>query len=161
ATHTHLAPMSDATKPRLGRIDEDWYQDLVSKLVKEIVKLVNAAGKACYLSTAAGRVSGAIHRRRYVRRPIIHRRRITCGVISMGPDPNGPRNDHARLAVFADESSAPIAALVTWACHPASRPIRDQVSSEFIGFVRDGLRRKLGPIPIVFLQGFSGDVRAD
>ena len=79
----------------------------------------------------------------------------------MGPDPRGPCNDLARLAVFADARGRAIGALVTWACHPSARPVRDEVSSEFIGVARDALRRRLGPIPIVYLQGFSGDVRAN
>jgi hypothetical protein len=161
ATHTHFAPLPDRTKPRLGTVDDGWYRDLVSKLADALNKLLTTPAATCTVAMAQREVTGAIHRRRRVRRPVIHGRRLAANIISMGPNPRGPRNATARLAVFKNESNQSIAALVSWSCHPSARPVRDEVSPEFIGFARDALRRRLGPIPIVYLQGFSGDVRAN
>ncbi len=161
ATHTHFAPLPDRTKPRLGTVDDGWYHDLVSTLARALTKLLAIPAATCTVALTPREVAGAIHRRRRVRRPVIHGRRVAANIISMGPNPRGPRNATARLAVLKNESNQSIAALVTWACHPSARPVRDEVSPEFIGFVREALRRRLGPIPIIYLQGFSGDVRAN
>jgi hypothetical protein len=46
-----------------------------------------------------------------------------------------------------------------YACHPTDFPGPLQVSAEYPGIVRSRLRSEFGDIPILFLQGFSGDVR--
>ncbi len=161
ATHTHFAPMPDRTKPRLGAVDATWYRDLVVKLGRAIFDLCARPGGACRIATASGPVAGAINRRRHIRRPVLNGRRLAWNETLMRRNPAGPRDDRARLAVFFDERGNALAALVTWACHPSSWPYRDQATSEFIGQVRTALRRRLGDTPVLFLQGFCGDVRAD
>jgi len=45
-------------------------------------------------------------------------------------------------------------------CHPTSLPAREKFDAHFIGEVRNYIRIKYGKeIPVVFIQGFSGDLR--
>src|SRR5260370_14846342 len=60
---------------------------------------------------------------------------------------------------FAKPSGMAGAIIWNYACHPTDFPEFLQVSPEFPGIVRSRLRSEFGDIPILFLQGFAGDVR--
>lgn len=51
--------------------------------------------------------------------------------------------------------------VVLWsaACHPVCFPHRDVASPCYIGRVRESIRVVAGDIPVLFIQGFSGNVR--
>ena len=49
--------------------------------------------------------------------------------------------------------------LWNFACHPVMYHSPMNVSAHFPGDVRKELREILSDIPVVFLQGFSGDIR--
>jgi hypothetical protein len=54
----------------------------------------------------------------------------------------------------------PIAVLWSYACHPVSFPFALHVSADYPGVVRARFRDRLGDdVPMLFLQGFSGDLR--
>ena len=65
-----------------------------------------------------------------------------------------------RVSVLRHADGSIACVLVSWACHPADRPARDRVSPDYVGAVRRAVRSRLGDYPVLFLQGFSGDVRA-
>jgi hypothetical protein len=46
----------------------------------------------------------------------------------------------------------------SFACHPNTFPHLNSVSAEYPGRVRQFLRSRFGPIPILFWQGFSGNI---
>lgn len=50
-------------------------------------------------------------------------------------------------------------AIWNYACHPVCLPLERMVSSEFPGRVRSAVRVGRGDLPVLFLQGFCGDVR--
>jgi hypothetical protein len=77
----------------------------------------------------------------------------------LGPNPNGDRDESVRILEFVKPGGKPIAVLWNYACHPTDFPDFLQVSPEYPGIVRSRLRSEFGDIPILFLQGFSGDVR--
>jgi hypothetical protein len=61
-----------------------------------------------------------------------------------------------------DESNAPVAVIWHYACHPVGHTPSQVTSADFPGHARDALRGLYGGIdglPVLFLQGFCGDVR--
>jgi neutral ceramidase len=56
------------------------------------------------------------------------------------------------------DSERVIAACWSYACHPVGYPNLNELSAEYPGFARNMVRASLGPIPVVFWQGFSGNV---
>src|SRR6202795_3838722 len=76
-----------------------------------------------------------------------------------GPNPNGDRDESVRVLEFSNSGGKPITVIWNYACHPTDFPGFLQVSAEYPGIVRSRLRSELGDIPVLFLQGFSGDVR--
>ena len=64
------------------------------------------------------------------------------------------------MLTFSDPTDRPIAVLWSYACHPVGFPARTRVSADFPGVVRRALRDAHGAeLPVLFLQGFAGDVR--
>ncbi len=80
--------------------------------------------------------------------------------VRQAPWPDGPRDETVHvLEARAADGSVP-ALLWQYACHPVCNPERLRVSAEFPGVVRQRLRRDLGPeTAVLYLQGFSGDIR--
>jgi hypothetical protein len=79
--------------------------------------------------------------------------------IGLGPNPHGERDEKARILRFADSDGDPIVVVWNYTCHASDffDPLR--VSAAYPGRVRRRLRAELGNIPVLFLQGFAGDVR--
>lgn len=150
ASHTHYAPATFAGKPLLGELDE------------------------AYVERAAGLITGALRDLRDTeQQPIvrwrvgttslshsINRRLVTAGGVKMAPNPHGTTDETAPLLV-AETAAGPAAIVWNYACHPVSHPMPAHVAAHFPHVVRSALRREAGApdLPVLFLQGFSGDTR--
>ena len=77
----------------------------------------------------------------------------------LGPNPAGERDETIRLLRVNDPQDRPQALLWNYACHPSASPYRNCITADYPGAVRQILRAHHGNIPILFFQGFSGDVR--
>lgn len=159
ASHTHGAPMLDRGKPRLGPFDSAWHDAVVALLDAAIGQAFRTLQPGASLSTAQREIAGSIHRRTPIRRPVVQGRRIVTRGTLMGPHAVGARAPTCRAAVLRDAGGGIVCTLVSWACHPADNPARDRVSPDFVGALRRAIRSALGAHPVLFLQGFSGDVR--
>src|SRR5207247_4126446 len=51
-----------------------------------------------------------------------------------------------------------VAACWSYACHPVGFPVLNDLSAEYPGLVRHMIRASCGDIPVVFWQGFSGNI---
>ena len=149
ASHTHTAPAVDASKPRLGVCDPA-YADLVAqKSVELLGRLGTIDPVPCHIDYRTGSADHAINRRRPGRRGV-----------RTAPNPGGPRDETVHLLTFSDQTDRPIAVLWSYACHPVGFPALTRVSADFPGVVRHALRESHGAeLPVLFLQGFAGDVR--
>lgn len=78
---------------------------------------------------------------------------------ALGPNQQGERDESVRVCKLADPLGVPMVILWNYACHPTGYPGQLHVSAEFPGIVRQRLRSQYGNIPVLFFQGFSGDVR--
>jgi len=160
ATHTHWAPMLDRGKPLLGKCDEAWYREVVRRLAGAARQALQSRRPGLTLSTACRDLRGSVGRRADIRRPVLHGRRIKRSGTLMGPNLAAPRAPACRVSVLRHADGSLACVLVSCACHPADRPARDRVSPDYVGAVRRAVRSRLGDYPVLFLQGFSGDVRA-
>lgn len=160
ATHTHFAPATDPQKPRLGVIDPRWIGDLAESVIAAAVRLRDGSGDEATVSVSSGPVGLSVNRRRAWPWPVLSRRGFRRPGMAMAPNLGGPTADCARVAVLRRADGDPIAVISSWACHPTTSIEPTKVSSDYIGPVRSALRSRLGEVPVLHLQGFTGDVRA-
>lgn len=155
ASHTHYAPMTAPAMPLLGILDENYVRDLSERL-STVVESLGRARKPCICTYHEGVLNHSINRRLVCLR--LNKSGLSRSV-GMGPNPAGERDESVRILKFADENGAPVAIVWNYACHASDFFDRLQVSAAYPGRVRQRLRRDFGPIPVLFFQGFSGDVR--
>ncbi|WP_435743068.1 hypothetical protein [Microbacterium sp. PMB16] len=159
ASHTHRAPMTDDTKPLLGRPDADymaWLVGEVTTAVEEALKTVPTP-----VSLAAGEAVARHSINRRLRKKLVIARRPRINHVVNAPNPEGPTDERLTVLVARDTSDRPIAVVWNYACHPVGGPVRNAVSGHFPGRVRQELRAdtEFDGLPVLYLQGFSGDVR--
>jgi hypothetical protein len=157
ASHTHFAPAVDPGKPRLGQTDPDFCASFIEKARGLVDTLFAQSPKAGRIRYGRGLAAHSVNRRRPGWKPgpglRLHRE------VLMRPNFQGPNDQTLHLLRF-ETSDELVAVMWCWACHPVSFPHPHQVSSEFPGVVRSSLRREHHPeLPVLFLQGFSGDIR--
>jgi hypothetical protein len=154
ASHTHSAPMT-ASIPHLG-IADDEYVRFVATQITTLVKSLEAKGEPCICTYRIGSADHSMNRR--LVRPRLTRSGFARSS-GFGPNPNGDRDESVRIVEFSKLNGEPSAVIWNYACHPTDFPGFLQVSAEYPGIVRSRLRSQLGDVPVLFLQGFSGDVR--
>lgn len=157
ASHTHFAPMLDASKPALGRADPDEIQRCAALITKAIL---SAQARPCAaVRSGSGRSDLSVNRRRRWRPPTLVRLLGKVrGDIYMCDNPSGPRDPLIRTCVWLSPDGAPLAALWSFACHPVFFPRTETASADYVGVVREALRRRLGAqTPVIFAPGCMGD----
>ncbi len=162
ATHNHYAPPLDPGKPKLGQWSEQYFHyatDLVSKL---IIRLTQEEPKEGYLSYGYSQNDRlTINRRKkglYLERksPIF---RPHWGMLML-PNERKYRNGKISTISIRDVQGKQLALIWNFACHPVSSPGKNDVRSDYPGEIRRLLRTQThSEIPVVFLQGFSGDLK--
>jgi neutral ceramidase len=155
ASHTHYAPMTAPQMPLLGTVD-DQYVDQVAERISTLIRSLEKRRQPCAGTYHEGLLNHSMNRR------LTHLRLTRSGfsrAVGMGPNVAGERDESARVLKFVDPSGRPLAIVWNYACHASDffDPLR--ISAAFPGRVRKRLRSELGAVPVLFLQGFSGDVR--
>ena len=156
ATHTHAAPMTDSTKPMLGRPDSQYMTTLPRRIEGAAAHLLEDSNyRAATLKVAEGRGNHSINRRRWKEgadgEP---------GYMGFAPNPKGPTDEAITVLEAIDEDGALLAFVWNYACHPVAYPRGKTISSHFPGVLRDYVRREQGrQVPVLFFQGFSGNTR--
>jgi hypothetical protein len=157
ASHTHFAPALDGTKPRLGAVDPG-YLALVAERAAALLRELARPGPLGRMTYRTGPADHSINRRRPGWQ--FSRSRLPRRGVVRAPNPTGPRDES--LHVFRCDGPDGRARAVLWsyACHPVGFSAPQFVSADFPGVVRRSLRDALGAdLPVVFLQGCSGDIR--
>lgn len=163
ASHTHFAPGTEPAVPGLGRADASYATSIADRISQQVLQCLGSGPGAARVSTlgyGAVRTDHAIGRRRvgwqFIRPDgrLRLRRQMT-----RRPNPRIPIDDRLKVMLIGRD---PVQAVVwSYACHPSQLPAATSISAEFPGVVRERLRRQLGDpaVPVLFLQGFAGDVR--
>jgi hypothetical protein len=161
ASHTHSAPALERTKPTLGEANEEWVE-FVHKSVNRLIHEMKSQKKSPFAS-GMGRfaTSAGVSRRSFWPLPHLGGRRnpiIGPGIMN-APNWKAYVNTDIRTNLIEDQEGQRLGLLWSLACHPNRYFELSIVSSDFVGHVREHLRREMGAdLPVVFLQGFSGDI---
>lgn len=82
----------------------------------------------------------------------------------LAPDRRVNITRDVRVLEVVDDTGSAVAVIWSAACHPTGWPSLRVQSPDYIGTVRDRLEKMPegpGAVPVLFLQGFSGDLRPD
>jgi len=162
ATHTHNAPALDASKPRLGALDDGYLAMVADPLATAMSALLAGTPAPVVLTRGASVCTFNARRRRHGLRLRKRWPYVSRG-INLVPvhDEGVPRA--VDVIVARGEGGRARWALWSWTCHATSAPELRSVSADFPGAVRDELRARLGEpgLPVVYLPGFCGDIRPD
>ncbi len=158
ASHTHFAPSVESEKPALGECDELFCEAYVKKAGALVDQLLDAPGTEARIRYVAGQAAHSINRRRlgwHFKRGIIPHRSV-----AMRANPTGRNDQTVHLLRFDGTDGRLLAFLWSYACHPVGFPRRLEVSAEFPGIARRRLRETHDlTVPVLFLQGFAGNLR--
>ena len=156
SSHTHFGPPTEDSLPVLGTVTQE-YRDFVARRVIELaLRLLEQRSVPVSLDYREGEAAQTVNRRS--REFGLARQFPFIGShMRIKPNPSGPRDDVIRLIRICD-SDRVIAACWSYACHPVGYPNLNELSPEYPGFARNMVRVSLGRIPVVFWQGFSGNV---
>jgi len=152
ASHTHYAPMLDDNKPHIGTFSQTGFDAYVHTLRK--LKRIEASPTRCRLYQSS--VDVPIYRR--FDYPDRWWNRILTRYFGFYPNEEKKIDKNIYIFEFLDEKSAKFV-IVYHACHPVSRGNTCELSSDYVGEVRDIVRKKFNVETVLFLQGCAGDVR--
>jgi hypothetical protein len=141
--------------PNLGAVDSD-YLKLVSNRIAELILRLRQELRPAAIRYSEGTANHSINRR--LRRWRINKRGRIEHSEGYAPNPAGSRDESMRMIEILAGGST-VGLIWNYACHPTAYPNQFHVSAEFPGVVRSRLRGELGPIPVLYFQGFSGDIR--
>ena len=159
ASHTHFAPATDDRRPRLGRMDPRYLEQVCEQVSGLVSGLLSRPQAAVTMEYVRGQANHAINRRR---RALWHlsRRGPRVGAIVGAPNPDGPRDESIHFLRVSRPDGRPLAVIWSYACHPVGFPRPLEITAEYPGRVRRRLREYLEPdLPVLFWQGFAGDIR--
>lgn len=161
ASHTHFAPATDRSKPLLGEVDDEYLAVLSRTLCALVDRVLGEQAVAVRMSLSRAAGEASVHRRRRWPLPTWTRAglRLRPSIV-MAPSPNGPRDAFADVLRLVDDAGQTRGLIWKLACHPVCFAQADSVCAEYPGQVRGALREEQSvDLPVVFLQGFSGDAR--
>lgn len=161
ASHTHFAPATDRNKPLLGVVDDGYMRHLTDCLSELVAKTLTHPRVPVLIRSAVGEVPLNVNRRRLWRWPTWTRKGLTLApTIVMAPAPQAPRDTLLDAIRLDGLDGTTRAVLWKYACHPVCAPESHGISAEYPGYARERLRATTRELtPVVFLQGFAGDVR--
>lgn len=160
ASHTHFAPATSYALPHLGAVDDGYVRDCAGRVARTIASLLQTRGEPAAVLAGTSVALRSLNRRRRGWR-LARTWPFLRSAVLMAPNETGPVDSEARLLHFVStETGKSICVLWNWSCHPVGFPDKLAVSADFPGAVRGALRMKHeSELPVLFLQGFAGDVR--
>lgn len=159
ASHTHFAPSTDPTKPALGIVDDDYLQEVLKLTLETISSVLDQSGERADMEWGQAQTHVGIYRRLRWPWRVLRERKFGWTVLK-APNPFGPTDPTVRTLTIRSSGGQPLAILWNYACHPVGFPDYACVTPEYPGVVRIHLRQRFNTsIPIIFLQGFCGDIR--
>ncbi len=174
ASHTHFAPATEPAIAALGAVDTAYVDRTVTAIAASVRRSLSSVPATSSTHTSAPtRATTGRRRRAWVidrsdGAPLVSRRlwRRPSRAPAAAHDAHlvrfhaDPRPDGAGGPAAATRPAC-VGVLWSLACHPSELPATHQISAEYPGVVRDRLRRDLGrpDLPVVFVQGFAGDMR--
>lgn len=159
ASHTHYAPALDVSKPLLGRPNQTYQEYVARQTIACIEDCLHSMASEVRVSLTRSHLNIGVNRR-LKRRLKLSKNGLTVNKMVMAPNPEGTTDPVVDLVQVVSGEEV-LACIWAASCHPTGLPDPHYVSADWPGRVRDGLRTALSveSLPVLFLQGFSGDVR--
>ena len=165
ATHTHTGPTArPSISPYFPATDLSYFEIFGALIAKAGVEAWEKRRKA-YLSYGRGTEWKCVHNRRYF---------MESGESMMepgGPEypgrlmKEGPEDPELQVIWFMPEETydvnrieKPLAVIVNYSTHPSELYALPYVSADFPGVLRRNLKAVFGDIPVLYLQGFCGNL---
>lgn len=159
ASHTHSAPMLDASKPALGQPDVAHMDHVVKQLEKGLKRLMAPERRRVATLAAGDALADHSVNRRQTKR-VTWRWPLRFNEFRWRPDFWGRRDETITVLKVVDLEDRNLAMVWNYACHPVRFPLKGVVSTHYPGVVRERLRAENGEdMAVLFFQGFSGDIR--
>lgn len=159
SSHTHRGPMTDDTKSRLGTVDHDYLKHVKERFVSVRALEHTSDWTESHIYKGRADANGAVNRR--LRKRLVVSRRPRLNGFVNAPNPAGFKDETLKMLVGRSSEGRAVFVLWSYACHPVGYPTADQVAAHFPALVRTRIRERVGDpnLPVVYLQGFSGNVR--
>lgn len=152
ASHTHYAPMLDGGKPHIGGFSQAGYDAYVRALVQAENR--EAEPTRCRLYRAE--VDVPVYRRFDYPDNILNR--FLASRFGFFPNEARKIDRSIYLFEFSDEQRAHFV-VVYHACHPVAQGVGCELSPDYVGAIRQAVRKRFTVETVVFLQGCAGDIR--
>lgn len=152
ASHTHFAPMLDASKPSLGRYSSDSVKSFVYAI--DTAQREQIEPNQCIVFR--GEVSLPVYRRFDVPNTLIN------NVLSRyaGMFPNEAQKIDKGIYIFLfRRGSSNLFAITYHACHPVTRHDGNTVSADYVDAIRQAITKRFGIFHGLFFLGCAGDIR--
>lgn len=158
ASHTHYAPMVDETKEMMGEVNQQYVERIAGLISTEIQESLEKEPQEILLRHGDYEFSNVVSRRR--RRFLgMKNGKFHLNKFVMLPNFSVKSFPKSHVILILSDNEV-IAVLWQFSCHPTSLPIGNAHSAHYVDAVRTRLRKDFGrEIPLIFLQGFSGDLR--
>jgi hypothetical protein len=158
-SHTHFAPGVDRDIAGLGETLATYLEEVAAAIAGAVRSALHVPD--ALVSGGVAEVEGLFVNRR---RPLLGGRVNLPVLGSVLPSPNfeGSIDDKIRALVLTrPRDSSPVAVIWGASCHPVCSPDPLSMSACFPGVVRSAIRDHFrdAELPVLFVQGFSGDVR--
>ena len=145
---------------KLGKYNKK-YTENISKIITHNLRLLLKANNwsECICNVKQHYTNNTINRRlkRLIR---VNKNGIFVNKCNLGPNLKGPKNKDTITVEFIDRhNSNTLVVLWSLSCHPVGFYNKNVISADFPGKVRSKLREKNKNIPVLYLQGISGDIR--
>lgn len=153
ATHTHTGPVT--TGLLAGEIDPAYIDLLVRKVATSITMAKKNLGEAV-IKVGKGREDSIVFNRRYLMKD----GSVITNPGKLNPDivgPVGPIDPELLPILIENTLGEPIALIINYANHVDTIG-GTGISSDYPGIMAKTLKRFLGNIPILFLNGAEGDI---
>jgi neutral ceramidase len=158
ASHAHTSPATDPTKVGFSAVDEAYVTSVENNIANRVNEMLRLSDwRPARLRFTTTTCDCCINRRRLIWRPKgLRLQRI----VFTHPNPAAARDRELRLLRVEDEGGRLLSVIWGISCHPTEWPQIRELSSDYPGVVRQALRERLGrDLPVLFLQGFCGDLR--
>jgi hypothetical protein len=142
-------------------VDEGYLRFVTAQLLALVDEVMTRPPAAVALEHTRIDTALNVGRRRRWNFPLVQRRGITWPpTVIMAPAPDAESDTGIDVIRVVGANGTTRATFWKFAAHPVCFPDIHRVSAEYPGHARAALRRALGEeIPVVFWQGFAGDVR--
>ena len=150
-THTHAAGLMDSSRAEIpgGELIAPYLAEIGEKMSVAAAALPDSL-EEMWLTTSSGHCSLAQNRDYWDEAS----NSFVCGY-----NPLGAADSTVMVIRLCDLECNAKTVLVNYACHPTTLAWDNRlISPDYVGPMRRTLRQALGKIPVVFIQGASGDV---